>query len=659
MKCNQCGKEMLEGSNFCSFCGHQVTEEKEMNQQSNLATSNQGNEAEENLKTKPKKWLIGVGAGIGAILLAVAGIVYYFQVQAKSWDSWVTEYEKEIATYYLSEEQVGKLAGFTTQADSIERGKQQESLKQEMIDFKEQIITENEKYIKDIEAGLNQIKNDYDLTFAYADELEKLTKIQEEIQKLKESKQYPSAMEQIEVGKALGEKIQTLQSGWSVSIVQRDISQYPKVKLYLDIRDEMGNPLDQLNQKIFFLSQKDATNGAYVKREIISAMQLNENESLNINLVADVSGSMYSNISSVQGIMNNFVNTVQFGVGDQIALTQFSDTSFVTQNFTSDRNSIVSQINRMSAGGGTKLYDTLIESVSRVYGQSGAKCVIAFTDGLDNRSASTPEEVIRVAQNFGIPIFIIGIGYDVDHSILEYIASSTGGYYTNAININTMQEIYNSIYRAQKQVYCLEYQADDDMMALQDISIYLRGENGGGTIQYAYTPSDDFFDMLLNNYLNSYIEALTVGDPAVMSRAGYASTDGGVFKETSQYIQKHKSKLAEQLLQAEVTHVKYIDENTYEITSEEVYDIQWTRDYNKEVANDTSEESKEAREILDRYYYPEYLNGQMIKIYKTKTLKGHYKVKKSAEGRWQIADFTGSYENLGSDVYNAHIKGEE
>ena len=49
----------------------------------------------------------------------------------------------------------------------------------------------------------------------------------------------------------------------------------------------------------------------------------------------------------------------------------------------------------------------------------------------------------------------------------------------------------------------------------------------------------------------------------------------------------------------------------------------------------------------------------MIKIYKTKTLKGHYKVKKSAEGRWQIADFAGSYESLGSDVYNAHIKGEE
>ena len=60
----------------------------------------------------------------------------------------------------------------------------------------------------------------------------------------------------------------------------------------------------------------------------------------------------------------------------------------------------------MGAYGGTKLYDTLIEAVLRVYGQSGAKCVIAFTDGLDNRSVSSPDEVIRVAQNCGIPIFI-------------------------------------------------------------------------------------------------------------------------------------------------------------------------------------------------------------------------------------------------------------
>lgn len=29
------------------------------------------------------------------------------------------------------------------------------------------------------------------------------------------------------------------------------------------------------------------------------------------------------------------------------------------------------------------------------------------------------------------------------------------------------------------------------------------------------------------------------------------------------------------------------------------------------------------------------------------------------QGKWQITDFTGRYENLGDYVYNAHIEGDE
>ena len=86
-----------------------------------------------------------------------------------------------------------------------------------------------------------------------------------------------------------------------------------------------------MDSKIFFLLQKNAVSGDYIKRKITSALQLNENESINISLVADVSGSMYENMYDVKGIMNNFLNTIQFGVGNQIALTQFSATRVLHQ----------------------------------------------------------------------------------------------------------------------------------------------------------------------------------------------------------------------------------------------------------------------------------------------------------------------------------------
>ena len=693
MYCSQCGKKIADGSKFCSFCGKPQESEQALNSEhainseyainnEHITNSDERTTVEENTTQNEtiyqasdemakqssnsqssgfKKKFLVMGIGLVAVIIGVVFfIVYQSKLQAQSWEEWVLDYKEEMAAYYLSDKQETSLNDFMVQSVEAEKKEAQETLKVEMIALKEQVVSENEKYQSDIETGLNQIASGYNLTFAFEDELSQIETMQSEIKSMKENKQYPEALARIKECQALQEKIQTVQSGWNVSIVQRDVSQYPKVKLYLDIRDEMGTPIENLNQKIFFLSQKDAQSGEYIKREITSALQLNQNESININLVADVSGSMDGDLYTVKGIMNNFLNTVQFGVGDQIALTEFSDTSYLAQNFTSDKSSIIEQVNWMDTYGGTKLYDTLIESVMRVYGQSGAKCVIAFTDGFDNRSVSSADDVVRVAQNTDIPIFIIGIGNDVDHNLLSYMASSTGGYYTNATNLSTMQEIYNSIYTAQKQVYCLEYQADDEsMMTLQDVSIYLRGENAGGTVEYAYTPSDDFFDMLLNNFLNSYIEALTVGDPLVMERAGYASTSGGVYKETSQYIKKHKDKLSEQLLQAEVIDVQYIDKDTYEITSNEIYDIQWLRDYTNDIAEDTSDESTSARNLLFRYYPEEYLHGQAIKVYKSRTLKGHYRVKRSPEGRWQIADFTKSYEILGTNTYNAHIDGEE
>ena len=317
----------------------------------------------------------------------------------------------------------------------------------------------------------------------------------------------------------------------------------------------------------------------------------------------------------------------------------------------------MSQINSMGVYGGTKLYDTLIESVLRVNGQSGAKCVIAFTDGLDNRSASSVDDVIRVAQNCSIPIFIIGIGSEIDHNILEQIASSTGGYYRNISSVGSdMQDIYNSIYARQKEVYCVEYEADSDMTNEQSVRLYLRGEESGGSTGYTFQVAGDLFGILLNNYLNSYIEALTKGDTSIMAQAGYASLDGGVYKETKAYIDNNKTKLMEQLLSAEVTNVTYIDENTYEIDSRECYDIQQIKDYDKEIANDTSDELATVRSLLASSYSNEELKGQRVYIHKERILKGSYIVRRNKEGQWQITDFKSNYENLGTTVYTAYLQ---
>ena len=70
--------------------------------------------------------------------------------------------------------------------------------------------------------------------------------------------------------------------------------------------------------------EKDA-NQKYIKQVVTSANQLNEKESLKINMVADVSGSMDgAPLAEAKNIMTNFINSVQFDAGDLVELTSFS-----------------------------------------------------------------------------------------------------------------------------------------------------------------------------------------------------------------------------------------------------------------------------------------------------------------------------------------------
>ena len=76
-------------------------------------------------------------------------------------------------------------------------------------------------------------------------------------------------------------------------MTQKDLTQYPVVRLYLDVRDS-GNKqvIKNLANHMFFISEKAANNADYVKRQVDKAVLMNENERLNINLLADTSGSM-------------------------------------------------------------------------------------------------------------------------------------------------------------------------------------------------------------------------------------------------------------------------------------------------------------------------------------------------------------------------------
>ena len=162
-------------------------------------------------------------------------------------------------------------------------------------------------------------------------------------------------------------------------------------------------------------------------------------------MVADVSGSMDgSPLNEAKQVMSDFVGSVQFDAGDLVELTSFSTGVCLEQEFSDDAATLTNDIHNLVTGDMTSLYDALYTAVERVAAQNGARCVIAFTDGNDNYSNCTKEDVVNVANRYHVPVFIIGIG-SIDYADVNDIATQTGGMYYNVSDVTSMDKIYEEI----------------------------------------------------------------------------------------------------------------------------------------------------------------------------------------------------------------------
>ena len=100
-----------------------------------------------------------------------------------------------------------------------------------------------------------------------------------------------------------------------------------------------------------------------------------------------------------------------------------------------------------------------------------SKVIILLTDGLNNAGQYDPRQAAKLAAEWGIKIYTIGIGSEVqqrgifsmmrpslDEPLLTQIANVTGGFYARADNAEKLREIYKKIDELEKtDVKSIEY----------------------------------------------------------------------------------------------------------------------------------------------------------------------------------------------------------
>ena len=242
-----------------------------------------------------------------------------------------------------------------------------------------------------------------------------------------------------------------------MDFVSSDVSAYPNVRLYFEYTDDYGEPiaLTTVTGEVI----ESISGGAEIERTVRKIQKLEGNQGLSIDIVADKSGSMDMDLPQMQSIMSDFVASLDYSLGDKAEILSFDSYVMYMCTYTQNVNLLQNGIYNMVADGETALYDALVTGIMNAGSQAGARCVIGFTDGEDNASSSSVQDVISYAVQREVPVYLIGASW-ADDTTLEYICEQTGGFYWNIDNIYDVGEILQEIYSTQKDMYCIEYESD-------------------------------------------------------------------------------------------------------------------------------------------------------------------------------------------------------
>jgi hypothetical protein len=167
---------------------------------------------------------------------------------------------------------------------------------------------------------------------------------------------------------------------------------------------------------------------------------------IDIALIIDDSGSMAWNDSSFlrKEAANIFIDVMQDG--DQISIVSFNSSSSLLWNIQvvgSDRTNLKASLNSLNSYGGTSLSAALLAGYQQLLNAESSgnkKAAVFLTDGVGDYSNEA-----HLFGDKGWPIYVLGLGNEINGPLLQLIADDSGGLYQHLDKANQLQNVYNEI----------------------------------------------------------------------------------------------------------------------------------------------------------------------------------------------------------------------
>ena len=179
----------------------------------------------------------------------------------------------------------------------------------------------------------------------------------------------------------------------------------------------------------------------------------------NVFVLFDTSNYMYRGFVYASDAIADFVRGLDRS--DSVAVYTYSRNLSRPALLSRDRNTAITGLRKAVAGDDSALYNALLLTLRDAAKVPGRKVVIVFSNGPDNASMVAPDDVRAVAEDEGIPIYVIStneVNKDpISSGVFKRISNRTGGKSYFAKTWQKQVEAFESIREDLGNSYTITY----------------------------------------------------------------------------------------------------------------------------------------------------------------------------------------------------------
>jgi len=234
------------------------------------------------------------------------------------------------------------------------------------------------------------------------------------------------------------------------------------VLLHASVVDKNGKLLTNIPQSAFKILEDGVEQQLRLFRR--------EDVPVSMGIIVDNSGSMTSKRSRVAAAALEMVK--QSNPDDEVFIVNFNDDTHFDQPLTNDVKKLQAALARMEARGGTAMRDALSKSITYVKknGKKDKKVLVVITDGNDNSSDITLDQLLRQSQNSEVLIYAIGLLNEEEageaksaKKALKALTEASGGLDYYPKSISDVQEITPRVAHEIRNQYILGYTSSNQV----------------------------------------------------------------------------------------------------------------------------------------------------------------------------------------------------